>query len=358
MTSAPIISRLRFQRSAATPAGSGEHGRRQQPGEHHDAGLRRRSGRSRAPAAGRRSSSPRNPRRRAAGPSAAVGSPGCARGGRCSRQRPSSQSDQPAPKSSRPGRGCQAGRRGSRPPPRRGPRDGRGRRALRGDTGRAQQGLPGARGARGGGGAAQLLTPHRGLHGRRRGYPATPGEQRRPRRARLLPDHRQHLVRRPVRARGDRASSTTPSTSSRSSARVRPASARSTRGGTCPRSATARPRCTRPARACCTWPSGFRRLRSSRRPATRRAAPTCAGWCGSPTRSGRSGSGSWRRSSSPATSGRTGVRAKGLEELAEIGATLEAELRGRDLVPRRALHRRGHLPLHARRLAGLQAGPA
>ena len=236
---------------------------------------------------------------------------------------------QPAPKSSRPGRGCQAGRRGSRPPPRRGPRDGRGRRALRGDTGRAQQGLPGARGTRGGGGAAQLLTPHRGLHGRRRGYPATPGEQRRPRRARLLPDHRQHLVRRPVRARGDRRR--VPRHRHRAVRAVAPRQlrARSTRGGACPRSATARPRSTRPARACCTWPSGSRRQGSSRRPATRRAAPTCAGWCGSPTRSGRSGSGSWRRSSSPPTSGRRASARRGYEELAEIGAALEAELRGR-----------------------------
>ena len=47
-----------------------------------------------------------------------------------------------------------------------------------------------------------------------------------------------------------------------------------------------------------------------------------------------------------------GVRAKGYEELAEIGASARGRAARPHLVPRRALHRRGHLPLHARRLAG------
>ena len=188
---------------------------------------------SRAPAAGRRSSSPRNPRRRAAGPSAAVGSPGCARGGRCSRQRPSSQSDQPAPKSSRPGRGCQAGRRGSRPPPAvarvmaaddalyEATRDGRNRVCL-------VPRYPWRRRC----GAAPDPAPRLA-----RQTPWLPCDSRRPAEAPTCSTSTRSPAapRSPSGARSRRwASSTTPSTSSRSSARVRPASARSTRGGTCP----------------------------------------------------------------------------------------------------------------------------
>ncbi len=128
-------------------------------------------------------------------------------------------------------------------------------------------------------------------------------------------------------------------------------------GAPCPRSATARPRSTRSARACCTWPSGFRRPGSRRPPAIPRAAPICAGWCGSPTRSGRSGSGSWRRSSSRRSASR-GVRAKGVEELESVGENLEARASRAHWCLGEPVHRRRHLPLHAGRLAALQAGTA
>ncbi len=77
---------------------------------------------------------------------------------------------------------------------------------------------------------------------------------------------------------------------------------------------------------------GGRARAAARRPVARRL-PALAGR-GSPTRSGRCGSGSWRRSSSPAMSDGRRPR-EGLRGARRIGAALEAELRGRTWCRRR-----------------------
>ena len=108
---------------------------------------------------------------------------------------------------------------------------------------------------------------------------------------RVLPDHRQLVVRGALRARGDRRR--VPRDRHRA-VRSRAAAASFGRGeSVAERARSARRRgrgATRSARACCTWPSGFRRRGSRRHSAIRRAARTCAGSSGSPTRSGRCGS--------------------------------------------------------------------
>ena len=67
----------------------------------------------------------------------------------------------------------------------------------------------------------------------------------------------------------------------------------------------------------------------------------------------------WERIMAPfffTTGSQAGVRAKGLDDLARVGEFLEAEgLEGRSWCLGERLQRRGHLPLHARRLAALQA---
>ena len=83
-------------------------------------------------------------------------------------------------------------------------RDRRRRGALRGEARRPQQGVPRARAARGVGGPPHLLTVDGVGDGAVATLPARGDQRRLSRRARLLPDHRQLLVRGPVRARGDR----------------------------------------------------------------------------------------------------------------------------------------------------------
>ena len=57
------------------------------------------------------------------------------------------------------------------------------------------------------------------------------------------------------------------------------------------------------------------------------------------------------------TESQAGVRAKGLEDLARVGRVPRDRARGPTWCVGRALQRRGHLSLHARRLAALQARP-